>query len=62
MLTTTEYHLESEFAYRQDRIARDWRAVRTRSVGRRSLRPSRRLPRRSTLRLPERRLGGATLA
>jgi hypothetical protein len=58
MLMLTEYHLKTEVAYRQDRIAQDWSAVRTRSTGRRSLR----LPRRSTLRLPQRRLGGVRLA
>jgi hypothetical protein len=62
MLTTTAYHMDSEITYRQDRIAQDWRAVRNRGAGRRSLRSSLRLTRRSTPRLPERRLGGATLA
>jgi hypothetical protein len=33
MLTLTEYHLKTEVAYRQDRIAQDWSAVRTRSTG-----------------------------
>ena len=61
MLTTTDYHLASEIAYRQDRIARDWSAVRARTAGRGGLRLLR-LPRRSTLRLPERRISGATLA
>jgi hypothetical protein len=44
MLTTTEYHLASEITYRQDRIAQDWSRVRSRSTGRRGLRPSLRLP------------------
>jgi hypothetical protein len=59
MLTTTEYYTASEITYRQERIAQDWNAVRNRGARQR---PSLGLLRRSTLRLPQRRLGSATLA